>query len=93
MSQLEKKKFDYFFLQERGFFNDSSKYRHVKVSDLQVDDKDGDINVTFKLCLVLKNNAHAGYIEDVIKMWKTFGNESITGHEFLAGECICCCND
>ncbi|CAH3194418.1 unnamed protein product [Porites evermanni] len=71
---------------EHDFFNDSSKYGHVKVSDLQVDDKDGDINVTFKLCLVLKNNAHAGYIEDVIKMWKKFGNESITGHKFLAGE-------
>ena len=80
------KTFDYFFLQERGFFNDSSKYRHVKVSDLQVDDKDGDINVTFKLCLVLKSNA--GYIEDVIKMWNKFDNESVTGLEFQAGECI-----
>ena len=88
-----KKKFDYLFFQEHGLFNDSSKYGHVKVSDLQVDDKDGDVNVTFKLCLVLKSNAHAGYIEDVIKMWKKFGNESITGHEFQAGECICCCND
>ena len=49
--------------------------------------------MTFKLCLVLKSNVHAAYIEDVIKMWKKFGNESITGHEFQAGECICCCND
>ena len=80
------KTFDYFFLQEHGFFNDSSKYRHVKVSDLQVDDKDGDINVTFKLCLVLKSNA--GYIEDVIKMWNKFDNEGVTGLEFQAGECI-----
>lgn len=69
---------------ERGFFSDSSKYGHVKVSDLQVDDKDGDINVTFKLCLVVKNNA--GYIEDVIKIWKKFGNESFTEQEFRAGE-------
>ena len=92
-SAQKKKVWLFIFFQEHGFFNDSSKYGHVKVSDLQVDDKDGDVNVTFKLCLVLKNNAHAGYIEDVIKMWKTIGNESITGHEFLAGECICCCND
>ena len=88
-----KKKFDYLFFQEHDFFNDTSKYGHVKVSDVQVDDKDGDINVTFKLCLVVKNNAHAVYIEDVIKMWKKFENEGITGNEFLAGECIFCFND
>ena len=86
-----KNKFDYFFLQEYGFFSDSSKYGHVKVSDLQVKDKDGDMNVKFKLCLVVKNNA--GYIEDVIKMWKKFGNENVTEQEFRAyGECIFCCN-
>ena len=86
-----KNKFDYFFLQEHGFFRDSSKYGHVKVSDLQVDDKDGDINVTFKLCLVVKDKA--SYIEDVIKMWKKFGNESFTEQEFRAdGECIFCYN-
>ena len=42
--------------------------------------------MTFKLCLVLKSNA--GYIEDVIKMWNKFDNESVTGLEFQAGECI-----
>ena len=79
------------FLQEHGFFCDSSKYSHVKVLDLQVDDKDGAINVKFKLCLVVKNNA--GYIEDVIKMWKRFGNKSFTEQEFKAdGECSFCCN-
>ena len=45
----------------------------------------------FNLCLVvIKNNA--GFIEDVIKMWKKFGNENVTGHQFNTGECIFCCN-
>ena len=87
-----KNKFDYFFLQEHGFFNDSSKYGNVNVSGLKVNEKDGYVNVTFKLCLVvIKNNT--GFLEDVIKRWKKFGKESVTEQEFQAGgECSFCCN-
>ena len=92
MSQLEKNKFDHFFLQEHGFFNDSSKYGNVNVSGLKVNEKDGHVNVTFKLCLVvIKDNT--GFLEDVIKMWEKFGKESVTEQEFQAGgECSFCCN-
>jgi len=70
---------------EHGFFNDSSKYGNVNVSGLKVNEKDGYVNVTFKLCLVvIKNNT--GFLEDVIKRWKKFGKESVTEQEFQAGE-------
>ena len=86
-----KNKFDYFFLQEHGFFNDSSKYGNVTVSDLKINDVDGYVYLTFKLCLVvIKNNT--GFIGDVIKMWKKIGNENVTRQEFRTGECIFCCN-
>ena len=74
-------------MQEHGLFNDSSKYDNVEISALRANDKDGYILVEFNLCLVvIKNNA--GFIEDVIKMWKKFGNENVTGHRFNTGECI-----
>ena len=92
MSQLEKNKFDYFFLQEHGFFNDSSKYGNVTVSGLKFNDKDGYVYVEFRLCLVVIKK-DGGFLEDVIKMWKKFGNKSITEQEFTAGgECSFCCN-
>ena len=87
-----KNKFDYFFLQEHGFFNDSSKYGNVNVSGLKVNEKDRHVNVTFKLCLVVIKK-DTGFLEDVIKMWKKFGKESVTEQEFTAdGECSFCCN-
>ena len=87
-----KNKFDYFFLQEHGFFNDSSKYGNVTVSGLKFNDKDGYVYVEFRLCLVVIKK-DAGFLEDVIKMWKKFGNKSVTEQEFTAGgECSFCCN-
>ena len=92
MSQLQKNKFDYFFLQEHGFFNDSSKYGNVTVPELEVNELDGYIGLSIKLCLVVKKN-NTGFIEDVIKMWKKFGNENVTTNQaFRTGECIFCCN-
>ena len=87
-----KNKFDDFFLQEHGFFNDSSKYGNVTVSGLKLNDKDGYVYVEFRLCLVVIKK-DAGFLEDVIKMWKKFGKESVTEQEFQAGgECSFCCN-
>ena len=54
MSQLEKNKFDYFFLQEHGFFNDSSKYGNVTVQELRVNEVDGYVYLSIMLCLVVK---------------------------------------
>ena len=87
-----KNKFDYFFLQEHGLFNDSSKYGNVTVAELRVNEVDGYVYLSIMLCLVVKKN-NTGFIEDVIKMWKKFGNENVTtNQEFWAGECIFCCN-
>ena len=79
-------------MQEHGFFNDSSKYGNVTVSGLKINEKDGYVYVTFKLCLVVIKK-DTGFLEDVIKMWKKFGKESVTEQEFTAdGECSFCCN-
>ena len=92
IESARKNKFDYFFLQEHGFFNDSSKYGNVTVSGLKLNDKDGYVYVEFRLCLVVIKK-DAGFLEDVIKMWKKFGKESVTEQEFQAGgECSFCCN-
>ena len=57
-------------------FNDSSKYKNVNVSDLNLSKKEAEqIMVTFKLCLVVMK-ADAGFIEDV------FINEAKTGTLF-----------
>ena len=85
---VRKNKFDYFFLQEHGLFNDSSKYGNVTVAELRVNELDGYVYLSIKLCLVVKKN-NTGFIRDVIKMWKKFGNENVTTlQEFGIGECI-----
>ena len=80
-----KNKFDYFFLQEHGLFNDSSKYGNVTVAELRVNEVDGYVYLSIMLCLVVKRN-NTGFIEDVIYMWKKFGNENVTNLEFRTGE-------
>ena len=60
----------------------------MKVSELTVKKKGDWILVEFKLCLVMQD-AKEGYLEDELKKWKKFVNESVTEVDFGAsGELI-----
>ena len=79
---------DSILLQKDKVFSDTSKYDDVKVSELTVKKKGDRILVEFKLCLVMQD-AKEGYLEDELKKWKKFVNESVTEVDFGAsGELI-----
>ena len=69
-----KNKFDYFFLQEHGFFNDSSKYGNVTVQELRVNEVDGYVYLSIMLCLVVKKKK----ILALLKMWLKCGKSLVT---------------
>ena len=71
------------FLKGDGAFNDCSKYKDVKVSDLKLGNNEGKVKVTYNLCLVLKYDT-GDIIEDKIKTAYKNSKREIKDFEFRA---------
>ena len=52
-------------MQIKSLYNDTNKYSNVDVSDLSIEEKEGNVQMSIKVCLIVKKADVEEYIQDV----------------------------
>ena len=51
--------------QIKSLYNDTTKYSNVKASDLSIEKKEGNVQMSIKVCLIVNKADGEEYIQDV----------------------------
>lgn len=52
-------------MQIKSLYNDTNKYSNVDVSELSIEEKEGNVQMSIKVCLIVKKADSEEYIQDV----------------------------
>lgn len=52
-------------MQIKSLYNDTNKYSNVDVSELSIEEKEGNVQMSIKVCLIVKKEDIEEYIQDV----------------------------